>query len=323
MIVVTGAGGLVGSHLTAELARMGKQVRALYHNTRPVHAIPGPVEWVQTDILDVSALEDVMQDATEVYHCAATVSFHPKRKSLMHRVNVTGTAQVVNACLDASVRKLVHVSSVAALGRIREGQMIAEEMKWSEETSNSEYGKTKYLGELEVWRGIGEGLNAVIVNPVIILGAGNWDKGSTEIFHSAYNEFPWYTDGSGGFVYVMDVVHAMIALMESDISEQRFIVSGENTSYREVFNLIAESFGKKPPHRKVTPLIAALVWRWEAIKSRFTGKDPMLTRETAATALAHVTFDNSKLLRALPGFSYTAIRSAIPLICEELKKQLP
>ncbi|HVZ25149.1 MAG TPA: NAD-dependent epimerase/dehydratase family protein [Sediminibacterium sp.] len=322
MIVVTGAGGLVGSHLTAELARCGKQVRALYHNSKPAQAMSGSVEWVQADILDVGILDDVLQDATEVYHCAATVSFHPKRKRQMHRVNVTGTAQVVNACLDAGIRKLVHVSSVAALGRIREGQVITEDMKWSEETSNSEYGKTKYLGELEVWRGIGEGLNAVIVNPVIILGAGDWEKGSSEIFHSAYKEFPWYTEGSGGFVYVMDVVRAMMALMDSDISAERFILSGENMAYREVFNLIAAAFGKQKPHRKITPLMAALVWRWEAFLSLFTGKDPMLTRETAATALAQVSFDNSRLLRAIPGFSYTPIRSAIPVICNALQERL-
>jgi len=134
------------------------------------------------------------------------------------------------------------VSSVAALGRIREDVAITEEMKWTEETSNSEYGKTKYLAEMQVWRGMAEGLNTVIVNPTIILGSGDWNKGSSEIFKSAYDEFPWYTEGISGFVDVADVVNAMIALMESDITGERFIVSGHNASYQKYLHLLQKHF---------------------------------------------------------------------------------
>lgn len=172
---------------------------------------------------------------------------------------------------------------------------------------------------MEVWRGIGEGLNAVIVNPVIILGAGDWNSGSTAIFKSAYDEFPWYTEGMSGFVDVADVVAAMIALMKSDISAQRFIVSGANLPYRSVFTLIAKAFGKRPPHKKVSAWMAAIVWRIEAIKSRFTKKSPLLTKETAKTARAKVQFNNTKLLKAIPGFQYTAIEESITRICATLK----
>ncbi|MES2003902.1 MAG: NAD-dependent epimerase/dehydratase family protein [Bacteroidota bacterium] len=320
MILVTGASGLVGSHLVTELLAKGKSVRALYRSAIPQIAGANDVEWIKGDILDVIALEEAMQGVEEVYHCAAIVSFNPKRKALLYQTNVEGTANVVNACLNAGIRKMVFVSSVAALGRIREDKPINETMNWSEETSNSEYGKTKYFAEMEVWRGIGEGLDAVIVNPVIILGAGDWEKGSSELFKSAYDEFPWYTEGTGGFVDVADVVKAMMALMESRFSAERFILCAENLSYREVFTSMANDFGKKPPHKRVTPLLAAIVWRMEAFKSLFTGKDPLLTKETAKTAAAKVRFDNSKLKKALPDFQYNTVAASIKRICGELQK---
>lgn len=319
MILVTGATGLVGSHLLQALLNKGEQVRALYRSVIP--QIPGTekIDWVKGDILDILSLEEAMKGVQQVYHCAAVVSFHPSQRKNLHHVNTAGTANVVNASLDAGITKMVFMSSVAALGRIREDVMIDETMNWTPETSNSEYGKSKYMAEMEVWRGIGEGLNAVIVNPVIILGAGDWSSGSTAIFKSAYDEFPWYTEGMSGFVDVMDVVNAMVALMESKISAQRFIISGANLPYRSVFTMIAQAFGKKPPHKKVTAWMAAIVWRLEAIKSRFTGKSPLLTKETAKTARAKVRFNNTKLLEAIPAFQYTPIEESIVRICRELK----
>ena len=161
------------------------------------------------------------------------------------------------------------------MGRLRKGEAINESMYWTRETSNSNYGHSKYLAELEVWRGIGEGLEAVIVNPSLILGVSDWDNSSSKLFKSAYDEFPWYTDGGGGFVDVRDVAKAMIAFMDSDISGERFIVSAENRTYRDVFSLMANEFGKRPPHKKVTPFLAGLVWRIEWLKSRITRKEPM------------------------------------------------
>ncbi len=320
MILVTGATGLTGSHLIEQLSQQGEPVRALYHHSTPSKKLAG-VEWMKADILDVDDLNEAMQGITKVYHCAAMVSFNSKDRKLLHRVNIDGTTNVVNVCLDNNIEKLLFMSSVASLGRIREGQTVNEEMQWSEETGNSEYGKTKYLAEMEVWRGIGEGLNAVIVNPTIILGAGDWTKGSSAIFKSAYNEFPWYTEGVSGFVDVQDVVKAMIALMNSDIAAQRFILNGDNISYRTLFTKIAESFNKKPPHKNVTKPIAAIVWRIEAIKAKFTGKQPLLTKETAHTAQAKVYFDNNKLKNQLPSFEYKNIQQTIDRICIELKEK--
>jgi dihydroflavonol-4-reductase len=319
MILVTGSAGLLGHELVRQLLQQGSAVTIMYHHTLPALAKEPGVTAVQCDLLDVAGLEMLMQGIEQVYHCAAIVSFNPRQRQRLYKINVEGTTNIVNAALDAGVKKLVHVSSVAALGRLRKGEIVTEEMRWTEETSNSHYGKSKYLGELEVWRGVGEGLEAVVVNPSIILGAGDWESGSSKIFKSVYDEFPWYTEGVTGFVDVQDAARAMRLLMESPISGERFILSGENRTYRHVFNLIAQAFGKKPPYKKVTPLIAALVWRLEALKSRFSGREPLVTKETAATALAEVYFDSGKLGRFLPGWQYTPLEETIARVCKELR----
>ena len=322
MILVTGGAGLVGKELITQLLGKGENVTAIYNKTMLPHFNSALLQQVHCNILDVTGLEKVMRGMQQVYHCAALVNFNPSRKRELFKINIEGTANVVNAALNAGVKKMVHVSSVAALGRIRENTVINETMNWTKETSNSNYGQSKYLGELEVWRGTGEGLEAVIVNPTIILGGGNWQAGSSQIFKSVYEEFPWYAEGVTGFVDVRDVARAMITLMESNVSNQRFILSAENKSYREIFNLIAKTFNKRPPHKAVTPLLAKLIWRLEAIKSTFTKKDPLITKETAATALAKANFDNSKLLRFLPGFSYTKLEDTIVHTCSVLQQEL-
>ncbi|MGC4101336.1 NAD-dependent epimerase/dehydratase family protein [Ferruginibacter sp.] len=322
MILVTGGAGLLGKELITQLLAQGKRVRAIYNKTPLAAFNSNNLQQQQCDILDVMGLEEAMQGIEEVYHCAAIVTFNPRRKADMFKINVEGTANIVNAALDAGIRKMVYVSSVAALGRIREDGPINETMNWTEETSNSSYGQSKYMAELEVWRGIGEGLNAVMVNPVIILGAGDWNAGSSQIFKNVYNEFPWYSNGVTGFVDVRDVAKAMIQLMESDISAQRFILSAADRSYKDVLTLMAKAFHKKPPHKSVTPFIAKIVWRLEALKSRFTGNDPLVTKETAKTALATVHFDNSKLKKYLPDFSYRTIEETITETCAAFSRKL-
>ena len=319
-ILVTGGSGLVGKELIRQLLDNGESVRAIYHTTLIPISHPN-LEITQCDILDVVKLEESMHGITQVYHSAANVSFDPKDKMRIFKMNIEGTANVVNASIDADVKKFVHVSSGAALGRIREGETVTEEMNWSEETNNSNYGKSKYLGEMEVWRGIGEGLQAVIVNPTLILGGDNWDSGSSAIFKKAYEEFEWYTDGITGVVDVRDVAHAMILLMNSEISGQRFILNGENFPYREIFTSIANCFNKKPPHKKVTPSMAELIWRAEALRAKFIGKKPLLTKETVRTAQAKVYFDNSKILKALPRFQFTKIHATIEYTCSKLKEK--
>ncbi|MBL7701671.1 MAG: NAD-dependent epimerase/dehydratase family protein [Ferruginibacter sp.] len=322
MILVTGGAGLVGKELISQLLKAGWQVRAIYNKTKLPDFENENLQQMQCDILDVIGLEEAMKGVDQVYHCAAIVTFNPRRRQEMFKINIEGTANVVNAALEAGVKKMVYVSSVAALGRIRENEPIDETMSWTEETSNSAYGQSKYLAEMQVWRGIGEGLNAVMVNPVLILGAGDWNGGSSQVFKTAYEEFPWYTEGSSGFVDVRDVVIAMIKLMDSDITAERFIVSAENRTFVDVFSLIAKAFGKKAARKKVTPFLAQIVWRMEAIKSFFTGKDPLLTKETAATAMTKASFDNRKLKKFLPGFEYRKIEDTIIETCKAFQQKI-
>ncbi len=317
MILVTGGAGLLGSTLIKQLLQKGETILAAY-NTTDIPIIHQKLIKLKVDILDVIALENAMRGVNKVYHCAAIVSFNPRDKEKLNKTNVEGTANIVNACLDANIHKLIHVSSVAALGRIRQNQTIDETMLWTNQTSNSVYGESKYKGEMEVWRGIAEGLNATIINPSIILGPADWNNSSTAIFKNIYNEFGWFTTGSTGWVDVEDVAKAMIALMESDIINQKFIVSGHNETYQNVFNLIANGFSKKQPAKKVTPLIAAIIWRLEKIKSTFSGKNPLITKETAATALTTVHYNNAKLLNDLPNFKYAPLNESIERICKEL-----
>ncbi len=319
MIFVTGASGLVGSHLIQSLLSKGKKVRALYRQAVPVFPGSEQCDWVKGDILDPIGLNEALEGVDHVYHCAAIVSFAPGDAAKMLHSNVEGTANVVNACLTQKVKKLIFVSSVAALGRIRETEAIDESMHWTPETSNSVYGQSKYLAELEVWRAMEEGLPMAIVNPVIILGAGDWNNGSSGIFKSAYNEFPWYTGGMSGFVDVLDVVDAMQILMDSNITGQRYVLSADNLAYRSLFNSIATAFNKRLPYKKVTPLLAGIVWRLEAIKGFFTGKAPLLTKETAATAQATVRFNNQKFLNAFPNFQYRKLEDTIIRVANELK----
>jgi nucleoside-diphosphate-sugar epimerase len=321
MILITGGSGLLGLELISQLLSRGEKLIALYHN-KPIPINHPMLQHFHGSILDIPNLEKAMEGVEKIYHCAALVSFDPVDDEKLFKINVEGTANVVNVALAAGVRKILHVSSVAALGRLRKGETINEKMQWSPATSNSRYGETKYLGEMEVWRGVAEGLEGVVINPVIILGPGNWHEGSTKIFKSVYDEIPWYSEGVTGFVDVRDVCEAMIMLMESTVTSERFILSAENRDYRSVFNLIAKHFNKRPPTKVVTPAMASIVWRVEKIKSLFTRSKPFITKETATTALAKSFFDNSKLLLAFPAFKYKPLEQTISETCAVLQQKV-
>jgi nucleoside-diphosphate-sugar epimerase len=315
MILVTGSSGLVGSALLKQLVlRKERPIVALYRTTKPAllsKEEQDQIQWIQGDILDTSLLYDLMNGCKQVYHCAAIVSFHPSRRKLMDSINIQGTANVVNAALENKVTKLVHVSSVAAIGRSRTGEPANEKNKWQEVSGISHYALTKHFSELEVWRGIGEGLKAVIINPSIILGEDTWEDGSAALFKKAYHEFPWYTEGTTGFVDVKDVARIMIEFMHHDLHSERFIVSNEHLSYRELLTKIAVAFGKKPPRFKAPNWMIGLLWRLERIKSIISNEEPVITKETAQTAKSIRRFDSSHLQSALPDFRFTPIDETI------------
>lgn len=318
MILVTGGTGFLGSHLLRKLVNAGQPVRALYRKEIPhqVEDIRHKIEWVQGDVLDVGALEDAMQGIDKVYHCAGVVSFRPGEHDRMMKVNVEGTANIVNLSIDAGVKKLVHVSSTAALGRAKVDGVLDESAEWREGKNNSRYGVSKYLAEMEVWRGMAEGLDVAIVNPSIILGAGYWEDSSGMLIKNAWKEFPYYTEGINGFTDVRDVAEAMFRLMESDIEGERFVVTTDNWKYHDLFKEMAQHLGKKPPHIAVKPWMAEMVWRIEAVKSKLSGKKALLTKETARSAQMKVYYSNKKILKALPGFSFRPLQTAIADMCE-------
>ncbi len=319
-ILVTGGTGFIGSYIIRELLQKGYAVRALRRGT----ALPAyigadlltRVEWVEGDVLDLVSLEDAMTGVDAVIHAAAVVSFHRRDTKRMHQVNVEGTAHVVNTALEAGVRRRVHVSSVAALGRSGTGGQVDEEKKWEDSRLNTAYAISKHRAEMEVWRAIAEGLEAVIVNPSTVLGFGDWNRSSCRLFKSAFESFPWYSNGVNGFVCIGDVARATVLLMESPLTAERYILNGENWRFRDLFNCMADAFGTRRPVREATPLLAALAWRLERVRSLFTGKPPLLTRESARVANSHTYFTNQKIRDALPGFSFTPLKACIENACK-------
>jgi dihydroflavonol-4-reductase len=319
MILVTGGTGFLGAYLIRHLVEAGHSVRAIRRSARLPFFIPASildqVQWVDGDVLDVVSLDDAMKGVDAVVHSAAVVSFQSRDRQLMNRVNIEGTCNVVNLALENGVRRFVHISSIAALGRTKRAETVNEERKWEETNSNTHYAISKYHAEVEVWRGFAEGLEGVILNPSTILGYGDWHQSSSAIFRNAYNEFPWYTEGVNGFVGVNDVAAAAVRLLQSGITERRFIVSAENWSFRSVFNAMAEGFGKKPPHRLATPFLGEIAWRLEALKKLIGDAKPLLTKESARVAHSKTEFDNSAVLAALPGFQFSSLDAVIRDAC--------
>ena len=320
-ILITGGTGVLGSYIIKQLVEKNYTVRAIRRGNKLPNwiskEITDKVEWVEGDILDVVALQDAMEGIDTVIHSAAIVSFLKKDREQMYQVNVEGTANVVNMALEKQVSRLVHISSVAALGRTAGGGHVNEEKKWEESNVNTHYAKSKFKAELHVWRGISEGLDAVILNPSTILGFGDWHSSSCAIFKQVYEGFNWYTPGINGFVNVEDVAKAAILCMESDISEQRFIINGDTWPFKKLQDTIADNFKKKRPGRKTTPFLLAIAWRLEKVKSLLTGKKPLLTKESARVAQSQTFFENDKILKALPGFSFTPLEETIEKACKK------
>ena len=311
----------MGAYIIKELVEKEYRVRAIRRSSKLPFFIPQnileKVEWVEGDVLDVVSLEDAMEGVEAVIHAAGFVSFIAKDRKEMYQVNVDGTANVVNIALEKEVKKLVHISSVAALGRTVTGGQVDEEKKWEESKVNTHYAKSKYKAELEVWRGMAEGLDAVILNPSTILGYGDWTSGSCAIFKNIYNEFKWYAPGINGFVDVEDVARVAVLMMKAHITEERFIVNGDTWTFKKLMDTIAMNFGKKKPTRETGPFLIALAWRMEKLKSLFTDGRPLLTKESARVAVSKTYFANEKLLKALPGFSFTPLEESIQKACKK------
>lgn len=309
MILVTGGTGLLGSHLLYSLVNSGKPVRAIKRASSNISEVKtvfsfysknsddlfSKIEWCDADILIPESLDDAFEGVNYVYHCAAMVSFDPKDKAVLIKNNLMGTANIVDACLRFNIKKLVHVSSTAALGKASDNGSVSEEMVWAPDSQNTGYSISKFKSEMEVWRGMEEGLNAVIVNPSVIFGPGFWSKGSSSMFKRIKAGLRFYTTGGTGFVGVNDVVKSMVFLMESDISGERFIINSENLSYQKVFSMIAEAFKVRAPNIEATPFLGGLAWRLDHLKSWF-GFLRAITKEAISAGRNKSSFSNKKII---------------------------
>ncbi|MEJ8801054.1 NAD-dependent epimerase/dehydratase family protein [Pontibacter sp. H249] len=317
-VFVTGGSGLIGSFLIPVLLEKGYTVKASYRAVIPQFPGADQVQWLEGDILDPLFLREALEGVKYVFNSAGLVSYAPQDKELLKQVNIEGTANVVNACLEHGQVKLCHVSSIAAVGRPKGATILTEKDKFDIAEEHSAYASSKYFGELEVWRGISEGLKAVIVNPSVVLGPSDWHRSSTQLFKYVYKEKPFYTQGGANFVDVRDVVEAMLQLTFSDISGERFILNAEQLSYKDFFTAVAKCFGKKAPGVKVPPFLTEIVWRVEHMRSWLTGGRPLITKDTARITGKQFFFSNEKVLKATT-IQFRPVKHSLEWVCRELK----
>ena len=320
MILVTGATGFLGAEIALQLVESGYSIRCSKRATSVIPNILIPfekqIEWVEADLMDLFALEAAVDGITQVFNCAAWVSLKQADKKPMIITNVTGTANLVNLCLEHNIR-LVHVSSVAAIGLGKPGELTTENDYLDQALETDGYALSKLESEMEVWRGIAEGLNAVIVNPSIIIGKNAGVKGSGQLFETVRKGLKFYTDGSCGFVDVEDVAKCMIALMNSKISAERFIISAENRVYKQLTAEIAAGFNVQPPAIFASAWVMGLAWRGAALVATVTGRAPLLDKTSAQAASVMRDYDNSKIRGAIR-IRFKSLSVSIEEICKAL-----
>ncbi|MCH8317993.1 MAG: NAD-dependent epimerase/dehydratase family protein [Bacteroidetes bacterium] len=379
MFFITGCTGLVGSFIARKLLQQGNHLRALKRKTSDmslVADIADKIEWIEGDILDITGLEKSIEGADTVIHTAAMVSLSYHDKKLIFKTNVEGTSNIVNVCIKKGVKKLCHLSSVAAIGkptslpesekpRVLGGETesgktkskldnkqiqrsrqftdspihpftdsvrnsggeacIDENIQFSGYEKVSLYAQTKYLAEMEVWRGIEEGLNAVILNPAVVLGPGNWKKGSSKIFHYVWKQYPFYTTKVVNYIDVRDLAEITLQLINTGINNERYLIFAGEISYKELFDTIALNFDKRKPNIMVSPFWGGIAWRFEIIRSLFTGKPPLVTKDIVKSSLNSLHYNNGKIRDLLnlsnekAGLNFRNINDTIKWTCDELK----
>jgi dihydroflavonol-4-reductase len=328
MILVTGSTGLLGSHVVCELVSNGHAVRALHRSeSRKRHVkhvlrhyfpesadeLYDRIEWFEGDILDLSDLEDAMQGCEKVVHCAALVSFHRRDFWQLFEHNRKGTANVVNTGLKLGLRQLVHVSSTAAVGSDSEFDdgIRRETNHWNANEKVSGYSLSKYSAEKEVWRGIEEGLPAAIVNPSLLFGPGSWNESSLKIMRTLAGGLGYYTPGANAVVDVRDVALIIRKLLENEISGERYLVTGHNIGFKELFDRICRRLGVKAPSKPAGPFLAGMAWRIAGIAARFKGTRPTITKESAESSQSVTVFSSEKVMKQFPDFRFRSLDEMI------------
>lgn len=328
-VLITGANGLLGSAVAARFVAAGDEVFALCRKSADLsllEKIKDKISIVEGDVLDIFSLEKAIEKVEYVVHTAAVVSFAPKDRDIMYKVNVEGTANVVNVCLSLSINKLCFVSSIAALGRpsnhhkTDDIKVIDETQKWEDSPLNAHYAITKYQAENEVWRGEAEGLKMVVVNPSIIIGEGDWHKSSTKLFKYVYDKNKFYTEGCINYVDLLDVAEAIYRLIDSDISGERYILNAGTTTYKDFFEKIAKGFHISPPSKSIKPWLANIIWRAEALRAFITGSTPLITKETTKNSRTKFAYNNEKVIKNL-NMQFRTLDESITRICQYLAQE--
>jgi dihydroflavonol-4-reductase len=318
MIAITGANGLLGSYIVRKLLEEQKEFVALKRHNSDISLLAdvnSKIKWIDADVTDPVALEDAFENVTHVIHTAAIVSFNPRMAKKIFDVNVNGTRNVVNACLSQGVKKLIHISSVAALGRLKGQTEIDENHKWVDNPLNTTYAEAKYLAELEVYRGHEEGLETVLLNPSVILAAADWTKSSAKLFKYVWDQKKFYADKDLNFVDARDVAKIVFKFLEASASGERFILNAGSLSLHDFFTKVALRFNRKPPTVKVNRWLLNFIASIEAVRSRVTRTEPLITRETARLAGSYFVYNNKKIRKQL-NFEFQSIDETINWCCE-------
>ena len=313
MVLITGATGLLGSYLAKLLLQKGEKVRAIKRSSSDLSLLGdyvNKIEWVEADVLNISALEEAMRGVRQVYHCAAVISFIPWEVDYMMKVNIEGTANVMNTALQQGVKKVVHVSSIAALGIAPNGKVIDEKYNDPNIRNSFWYYRSKHYSEREAWRANAEGLNVVVAAPSTIIGAGKWNDEPNSLFREIYNGLNFYTTSTNGFVDVRDVAECLYRLMNSAIEAEKFIISSENLSFRDVMWQMADAMQVKRPSLEAGKILRSIAWRMEWIKSLFTLQRPLVTKESARVASINFQYSNQKVKQAL-GYQFKPLHETI------------
>lgn len=318
---------MLGAHLLLQLLKNGEIVRALKRESSDLslvsqvfkyyesEALLPKIEWRNGDVLSNEELKTAIEGCTHLYHCAAVVSFHPDQHEMMMKINIEGTKNVMDIAQKIGIKKVVHVSSIASFGRANKAGFVDENCHWTDSKSCSCYSESKFEGENVVWDYFNKGLKGVIVNPSVIIGSGDWNKGSSELIAAVYRGLKFYTSGINGYVDVRDVANVMIQLMNSKISGERFIVNSENLSYKELFTDIAKSLGCAPPKIRVPEFLGSVAWRVAKIISIFSRRKPIITKETAQTAMKKYKYSNEKICNTL-NYKFIPMKQSIDDTCQ-------
>ncbi|MDF9794748.1 dihydroflavonol-4-reductase [Catalinimonas alkaloidigena] len=323
MVLVTGANGLIGSFICRKLLAEGYIIKALkreHSDLKLLEDIQQQITWVTGDLLQVGEMKEYLEGVEQVVHCAAIVSYDSKHEDLMRRVNVESTANLVNASLQSGIKCFLHVSSVASIGKDKSADISTEETQWTDGEKNTAYARSKHQAELEVWRAYAEGLNTVIINPSLVLGPGDWDKSSTQVFKYVWEENRFYTEGKVNYVDVRDVAEVAVRLLGSEIRGERFIISAGSVSYKELFETIARGFGKRPPHIKVKGLMIKLAVIMDKVRTTLSRGTPLVTDEIEQISKNQHTYDNAKIKQVLD-IEFTDFENTVRWCCRQLKPE--